>query len=474
MTTETTDIVIVGGGVLGLTCALELSERSPTTTVTVLSDPDRAGASNAAGAMLGCFGEVTASSLRSTAGRRKLALNHVAKALWPGLLERLDLPRPAGGTVVLANARSGTMEDDNFAAIVEAAAEYRERLEPIDAADVIALRPAEDSRPSRCLFLPDEGYVDARRLLDALRGALDRRPSVERAHGRVVRVEVEASGVRAVGLADGRRINTHVCVLAAGAETQTLLDGLAERVPGIPRMLSGTGSAISLAARSPRSPHVLRTPNRSFACGLHVVPSADGTIYVGATNEAHWEPRSRPTVTDVHFLMTCAMEQIDHGLYDAELVRTHTGNRPVSFDTYPLLGRTTADGLWLVTGTYREGLHLAPWLSASLCREILDGVPSFPPEFAPQRRPISAFTREDAIAEAVKHYLAVGWEHGICVPSVGWHGMLAEMITRQVCDVYDRIGSDYTIAPDLISMIDVDRERLVPLVRAEIDRLQRS
>lgn len=466
--TDRADITVIGAGVLGLSIAAELLQRDRHLEVAVLDGPG-AGASRAAGAMLGCVGEVTAATLRSPLSRSKLELGLTAADMWPDRLEQLGLPASAAGTVVVANTRSGVLEDENFDAILTAAETYGVRHEPIDSSDAPLLRPVDDARPSRAVFLPDEQCTDARGLLVALRAEVERmRPAAVRPHD-ARRVLVDHGRVTGVDLADGTRLPTDHVIFAAGAVGQHLLDDLREAVP-IPRLLAGAGAALTVADARPADGPVIRTPNRSFACGLHAVPSSNGT-YIGATNELRWTPETQPTVGDLHFLMTCAIEQIDHRIAAAPVRALHCGNRPVSFDTLPLLGPTTVDGLHLVTGTYRDGIQLSPLLASNIASNLLDDADCFPDAFRPVRPLTQLWTFDDAVAETTKHYRAVAAEHGARMPAVGWNDMLTEMLERQVRAVYDAIDRDFVVAPDLISMIDSDRPALVPLVQAEIDRL---
>ena len=56
----TVDLSIVGNGILGLMTAFELTNKEPNLKIAVIGPADRkGGASQASGAMLGCFGEIT-------------------------------------------------------------------------------------------------------------------------------------------------------------------------------------------------------------------------------------------------------------------------------------------------------------------------------------------------------------------------------------------------------------------------------
>src|SRR5690349_16682249 len=116
---ESFDLVVVGNGVLGLSVALALAEEQPTATIGVVGPVDRPfGATPAAGAMLGCFGEVTAAGTASPEGRRKHELSLTARSMWPEWLDRIDAPDgtvTARETVVLLNSvGSAGVDSGNF------------------------------------------------------------------------------------------------------------------------------------------------------------------------------------------------------------------------------------------------------------------------------------------------------------------------------------------------------------------------
>src|SRR5688572_6012974 len=96
------DVVVVGNGALGHAVARALRALEPTAKVALVGPAARAfGASPAAGAMLGCFGEVTARLLRSPVGGAKLRLAVRAARLWPEWAASLDGVAIQSGTFVI-------------------------------------------------------------------------------------------------------------------------------------------------------------------------------------------------------------------------------------------------------------------------------------------------------------------------------------------------------------------------------------
>ena len=75
----------------------------------------------------------------------------------------------------------------------------------------------------------------------------------------------------------------------------------------------------------------------------------------GVTQKPAWFMPYR--LTKLHFRLDCVMEEINPNLYRSTPVWMRTGNRPVSADGFPLIGQTSWHGLFILSGTYRDGFH---------------------------------------------------------------------------------------------------------------------
>lgn len=471
---STFDVVVAGNGALGLATARALSLEDPELRIAVVGPAARpAGASGAAGAMLGCYGEVTAPLLRTAPGRAKHAKGVLAARLWPAWLEGINAELPADervhlspGTVVISNPKSGTIEDENYAAIQQAVKEAGEPCEELDPNRVPGLNPAEDCRPTRAMFLPREGSVDASRLLRALTAHVERSPRLSLVDGTVKALDLRGGRVAGVRLEDARTLAAPRVVLAMGVGTQAVLDEVPDLARRIPRIFCGGGTSLLLEAAKPSLQHVVRTPNRAFACGLHGLPRAGNQLYFGATNILSARPMLRTTPADMFFLLECVLEQLDQDLCAAQLVAWQAGNRPVTVDTCPLIGPTSVDGLWLLTGTYRDGLFLSPLLGQHLARRMCGKPGLFEESFLPERKPINLYTLEEARSEALKHYLAMGWEHGIRLPKVGWHRAFPRFYKQMLDSLYEALGEEeFILPPELLAIVDSNRAAMLPFFR---------
>ncbi|WP_236242253.1 FAD-binding oxidoreductase [Streptomyces sp. CC228A] len=463
------DAVVVGNGAVGLSLAWVLARRGQ--RVAVLGRPHRPWAgSAAAGAMLGCFGEVTTSLLASEHGRAKLELGIEATRRWPRWLEELEdrtegaAVRTAEGTTVILNAiGTAEIDDANYQAIRAELTRHDEPFEDVEPSDLDWVDAEPISRPLKAFHIPGEHAVSAAALLERLEAA------VVRAGGTLVaeeatRVVHRAGRATGVVLATGRELGADHVVLAAGVRTQDLLDTLPVG-PRIPRLVSGYGVSSLVRTVDGTTPgSVVRTPNRSFACGLHVVPRGDGHVYLGATNVISAEPRDTAEMRDLVFLLQCAHRQVRRTLWNSDVTKVQVGNRPVSVDAFPLLGGGGMEGLWIMTGTYRDGLHLSPLLAEEFAARILGEGPRTDLErFTPVRRPIQAWSREQTVDVLVDHQMGIGYEQDWTIP-VEWHGWIETDLRPATLAWAEQLDPEFTPPPELLFASRFDPE-LVSLLR---------
>lgn len=451
------DVIVIGNGVLGLSLALTLVRKK--VRVALVGEAHRPwAASTAAGAMLGCFGEVTTTLLKSEYGRTKLDFAVRASQLWHSWLA--DLARDAGdadiviadGTIVMLNTVGVPgIDDANFAAIRESLCHYNEPFEDIDPSDVEWLDPDPGSRPLRAFFLPNEHAVNAAGLLERLERAFIRLGGTLVVEP-VVRLEHDRDQVSGLTLASGEQLSSKCIALAAGVRSQDILDSVPDVAARIPRLISGYGVSALVRTEDSSTPRsVIRTPNRAFACGLHVLPRRTGELYIGATNIISPDPVDTPHIRDVLFLLNCAVHQVRRNLSISGLHRIQVGNRPVALDGFPLLGQTDLTGLWLVTGTYRDGLHLSPFLAREMSQRILGERSDIDLSmFKPVRTPIQPVSREEVVETAVTHMLATGYEYDWSIP-VEWPHIIEHTLRPSYEQFADDLDPCYTPPPEILA-----------------------
>jgi glycine oxidase len=359
------DVVIVGGGVIGL--AVAWSARARGMSVVLLErGVSGEGTSRVAAGMLAPVAEVEFGE----AGRRVLELGMRSAADWPRFAAELE--QAAGIEVGLR--RSGTLmlaRDQDEARELERQLVFREslglralRLAPSAARE---LEPAIAPTVRLALEAPDDHSVDPRRVLDALRLACERAGVDIREHTPVSAVMLDSSESRVTGVAlePGGSVSARHVVLAAGPWSGQL-EGLPEHARVAIRPVKGQ----ILRLRDPAGPGLLQRVVRFE--GGYLVPRADGRYVLGATMEERGFEQS-PTAGGVYELLRAARELVP-GVVELEIEELGVGLRPGTPDNAPLIGAGAIAGLVWATGHHRNGILLAP-LTATLVADLLLGEP---------------------------------------------------------------------------------------------------
>lgn len=384
------DVIIIGGGVIAKSCALALSDHGRTVMVVAPVDSAGSSASRAAGAMLGAFAEFTRDK-DDIADRAEGNLRVYSGRMWGDWFSKItDDSGPVGavrrGTYIVAN-NVGSSDVENIEFIRDRADQYGERSDWLDPEDVAGLRPHRLSRPVRVLHLPDEGYIDSHVLQEVLDAAITRRSTITVVDDLVTTVDLD-SGVPSVTTRSGAVYSGADLVVAAGVQSGDLCAQL--ELPahsGVPRLLGGAGASM-VVDTDLRFGGVLRTPNRDFACGSHLVPLARGRAYLGATNRLETTDFEHPTPSlgELHGLCHSLANEMNTGLRTARIVEQRAGYRPISADGYPIYGATAHPNVYIATGTYRNGILMAPAIGEAVAHEVC-GIPQIQENrFAPLDR----------------------------------------------------------------------------------------
>ncbi|MGI8728463.1 MAG: glycine oxidase ThiO [Solirubrobacteraceae bacterium] len=380
--TPGTDIVVIGGGVIGLTVAWRAARRGRSVRVIERGDELGSGASHVAAGMLAPVTEADPGELEL------LQLGLRSAGMWPAFAA--ELSEAAGGADPQLR-RCGTLvvaRDADEAAALERELELRRELD----LDVQRLLPSAARRlepalaPSIRLALevPGDHVANPRAMISALAEA-SRRAGVAMATGDPVeQIECDGAKIAGVRLAGGSFIAAEQVVVAAGAWSATIA-GLPELAAAIPlRPVKGQ----IMRLRDPGGPGMLQRIVRFE--GGYLVPRGDGRYVLGATMEERGFDTS-VTAGGLHELLRDASELVP-GVLELVVEETSAGLRPATPDNAPVLGPDGGiDGLHWATGHHRNGILLAP-VSAEIVAGALDGE-DVPPQFSARR-----FERERAPA----------------------------------------------------------------------------
>lgn len=470
----TVDLSIVGNGILGLMTAFELTNKDPNLKIAVIGPAGQeGGASQASGAMLGCFGEITDQTFFNDQAEKRFMMAYEAHKRWPSVIEKLNSLVPKAhqqeidqGTFVVLNPCSGQIESDSFRELLSALKRFDEPYEEIEPSIIQGFNPNQNLRPLRSLVIPNEGSLDSRRFMSVVRSLLEQR-NVQFIEQKALGFYQDGAGF-AVDLENSETVQSSKCLLAAGVFTQDLLDAHPDLADRIPHLFPGVGFSASIE-QVPDNPvrKVIRTPNRAGACGLHVVPQSDGSLYLGASNDVFLRPQTLPMTGIVHFLLECGIEQINPALYRSSLLKTRTGNRPVTADGFPLIGETSIDGLFILTGTYRDGFHKSPVLAEMMAEEILGEEPTWQHDYQPERNLIPTVNKEESIKVYLDHLIAAYYEHGWRAPKISSQDATRQIAEEKIRGFYDKHGFDFGISAEILLMHELDSnpEEALPLLK---------
>jgi len=364
VTPFTSDVVVIGGGVLGLSTAYHLVREGARVT---LVDRDDVGRATAAGA-----GILSAQTTASYTGPLyDLAIK--ASRHYPVLIELLaadDAGDTGFAVCPLLLVAADEAEEEPFEQARATLFERQARdgvpapgeLCDITPADARALFPPL-AAARRVLLHRTSGRVDGRLLAHALRHGGERRGLMVR-HGSATRLLVERG--RAAGVTvDGEALRAPHVVVAAGAWSAALTEPLGVRLPVAPQRGQ-------IAHFRMRDQDTAAWPIISGFRRHYIVSWPGGRVVAGATRETGSGFEPVLTAGGVGETLSEAL-RVAPGLAGAEIQEFRVGLRPLSEDGAPLLGRIPdVDGVYLATGHGGGGLQLGPF-SGKLVADVILG-----------------------------------------------------------------------------------------------------
>jgi len=359
------DVVIVGGGVIGLACAWRLAQRDAVVAL-VEKSPRLDGATRVAAGMLAPVGELAFGE------PELLKMTLAAAELYPQFAAELEAAsgRDTGytecGALHVALDRDEAAELRRVHELQRSLGLGAEWLPPRRCRD---LEPGLAPSLNGGVHAPGEAAVDPRALAGALAEAACA-AGVETEWGRAVEDGL-FEGRRLVGvrIAGGRELRAPTVILATGAWS-----GQAEWLPerARPPVRPVKGQILELRARDGVAPcrRILASER------VYLVPRPDGRLIVGATVEERGFD-AMPTAGGVHELLREAYRLLPE-VAEMELVEAAAGLRPGTPDNLPRVEHAPLEGLVWATGHYRNGILLAPLAANTVVDLVVDGEPSEP------------------------------------------------------------------------------------------------
>ncbi len=339
---ETADIVVVGGGVIGLSVARALALRGVKNVCLIERSEIGTEASFAAAGMLAPQAEADCADEFFNLARQ-------SRDLYPGfsaaLLDEtgIDIELDQTGTLYLALTDHDEEEIQKRFQWQSNAGLPIEKLTNHEARE---LEPAINEDVRAALRFPLDIQVENRRLLRALVAA-NQALGVPLITAETVDAVRTVSGVIDGVESSGGFIGCGAVVIAGGAWSST--------IRGLPSLEIEPvrGQMVCLAAGERVCRHVIYSPRG------YIVPRTDGRLLAGSTSEQAGFER-QVTAGGLYKILSRALE-ISPRIANLAITDTWAGLRPRAADSLPVLGPDPEiDGLFYATGHYRNGILLAP------------------------------------------------------------------------------------------------------------------
>jgi len=364
------DVLIIGGGVIGLSIARELRKKG-SQKITIL-ERGKIGqeSSFAAAGMLAPNAETE---------RKDDFTEFCAESLnlYPDYAEEIhaetgiDIELDRNGTLYLVFTEEDAQEISRRYNWQKRAGL---RVEHLTARETLRAEPFVSPDVRESLFFPNDWQVENRRLLRGLHkyAELNRIKIVENAQ--IVTLLIENN--RIIGAETvNEKFLAPIVVLATGAWTSLIK---AENFI-LPQVKPIRGQMISFQTAKRLFQKVIYSPRG------YIVPRADGRILVGATVEDVGFDKSM-TDAGTEFLRETALE-ISPGLGNLEIHEKWVGLRPFAADGLPIIGAfAEVENLFIATAHYRNGILLAPLTAKIMAEKIAENLDSEYLEiFSPQK-----------------------------------------------------------------------------------------
>lgn len=330
------DVIIVGGGVIGLMCGWTLARQGVRILVI---DSGAPAATNAAAGMLSPSFERSLHGGGDALGEFSAASLARWRDIAPFLEDASGVEIDFDDSGVLCVAL-----DDLEASVFQADSRHCDRL---DRNDVLVLEPTLSSSVRCGWFARSDGQVDPRRVREALKRAIARDGGAVRYGNRVNSVKQANGRAAGVTLDSGETIDADHIIVATGAR----IEGVVDLPDGAIFPVKGEALAVEQTNASPK--RVVRTAH-AYLC-----PKSDGRVIIGAT-ELNGD---RSLNTDDHRVsdLRIAAEVAFPALEQAKEIERWAGLRPATIDGAPIIGPApSTPGLIYALGHYRNGILLAP------------------------------------------------------------------------------------------------------------------
>jgi len=349
------DVVIIGGGVIGLSIARALGQRGVRDVCLIERAALGTEASFAAGGIL-------APQAEADGADQFFELACRSRDLYPAFAAALqeetgiDVELDTTGTLYVALNKEDLKE-------IETRCEWQAKaglaVQKLTAQEARELEPCVSEALLGALLFPRDVQVENRRLLNALVNTVTKLNVTVVTETNVESLSIDRRQIKGVQTSQGF-LSCRKVIVAAGTwssaieQTQSSpTDHTDTSKLSIPKIEPVRGQMICFDAKPQLARHVIYSPRG------YLVPRRDGRLLAGSTSENAGFTK-QVTAGGISSILANAKE-ISPQIDSLPIVDTWAGLRPRAADGLPVLGPCDEiDGLFYATGHYRNGILLAP------------------------------------------------------------------------------------------------------------------
>ena len=372
---ETSDVVVVGAGIIGCAVAYYLAREGASVTL-LEREAIGSGASAHATGSLSLLGTEFAPGPSF-----QFALDGYRE--FPELVPRLE--EDTGMNLLFQRRPSIRLAlDEEEEVLIKSLMDWQQHhveMKWIDGSEVRRIEPRLTPSLRGAVYQDESSQLDSYRLTLALARSAELK-GTQLQLSEVTGLMTSNSRVTGVRTATGE-VSCGAVVLAAGVWSVGFAEALRFSMPVRPLK----GERLMLRFAGEPLPVLISSPKRG-----HMISRLDGLLSVGSTGGRDYDPADlflgeefdrQPTEGARVELLQRAIDVLP-ALEDAELVQQLAGSRPLSPDRLPVIGPVPGwEGVVLATGHGTKGIHLGPITGRTVAQYILEGCDQVPEEMKP-------------------------------------------------------------------------------------------
>ncbi|MGB1360565.1 MAG: glycine oxidase ThiO [Alphaproteobacteria bacterium] len=345
-------IIIIGGGVCGLSCGLELAKLGYDTDI-YEKNKIGTGATNKSGGML-------AGGIENEPSEQNLwELNAYSQSLWTDYKKsleadsKIDIDYQDHGTMMV-----GTTADDMNQ--IEFLYNYQQSIgvntEMLSARDITKIEP--HLKTTGGMIVKSDHQVDSIKLTFALATAFTKLGGNVFEGTEIKKIIHDGTTATGIELNDGTIKTADKILIASGIDTPELLKDIIQ-IPIRPLK----GQMLSLNMNTRLIDRVIWAPK------TYLIPKSDNTLLIGATVEEQGL-NNDITAGGIYSLLESAWRVLP-SIEDLPIKDMWVGFRPTARDDAPILGKLPVNGLYMASGHHRNGILLAP-ATGKIMAQVID------------------------------------------------------------------------------------------------------